>query len=143
MGNKLFVKVRCKAYLKKVSDGVRIELFNADGSTCFDKVVKEYACKAIAYDGSGKEIADLSDFFGESVRKVYRKRIECDFVGVVVGYTKVDVSGVIGTDWEDNPFTGEYGHCFKEITDRQKVAVVYFKNNCKRYVLLDDINEIE
>lgn len=139
---KLFIKVKCKAYLRKVTDGVYIQYYNSDGTECFSKFVRDYKSKAIVYNGNGKEIADLSGFCGESVEKVYRERVAEDFVGFVVGYTKVDVKGIIGTDWESDPYTGEYGHCFKKITERQSVAVVYFTNNCKRYVPIDDIEEI-
>ena len=36
---KLFKKVHCKAYLKKISDGVYIRFFNPDGSIYTDKYV--------------------------------------------------------------------------------------------------------
>lgn len=149
----IFQKVKCKAYMAKAHDTVRIQLFNADGTCCDAKTVDDYEAKAIAYKyDPGKleevEIKDLSEFDGDSVEKVYRKRIEEDFCGMLVGFTKINVKGRIGTDWECIPDCGfgsyrEYGHCFKEITERQKVGVVYFKNNCKRYVLTEDMESIE
>lgn len=144
---KLFTKVHCKAYLAKANDTVRIQLFNADGTFCNDKVVSDYKCKAIAYKFDPKkledvEIKDLSEFDGDSVKKIYRERKECEFDGVVVGYTIINVKGIIGTTWESDGYYIEYGHCFKEITERAKVAVVYFQNNCKRYVLPEDMEEV-
>lgn len=141
---KLFKEVRCKAYLKKAHDTVRIQLYNKDGSFCYDKYVTDYEAKAIAYKFDPEkneevEIADLSEFCGESVKKTYRERVEEEFTGVVVGYTRIKMTGWIGTDWSDNPYEQEHGFCFKTISEYPKVAVVYFKNNCKRYVLLEDM----
>lgn len=148
---KLFKKVHCKAYLKKIKDGVYIQFFNPDGTYYDDRFVYDYDIKAIAYrtkfDEKGlncdEEIADLSEFDGSSVEKIYRTRIEHEFDGFVVGYTKVDTKGRIGTDWDSGEYCREHGHCWKEITERSKVAIVYFKNNCKRYVLLDDLEFID
>lgn len=144
---KLFDRVHCRGYMKVVKDGVRIQLYNSDGSLCSENTVTDFQAKAIAYktvyDDKGvpyeSELADLSDFDGQSVEKTYRERIEDSFNGVLVGITRVKVKGIIGTDWNDNHYGSEFGFCFKEITEKPKVGVVYFKNNCKRYVLLDDI----
>lgn len=151
---KLFERVHCKAYLKKVSDGVYIQLFNSDGTFCDKKYVESADCKAIAYkstigsDGLNREVelADLSEFCGESVEKIYRVRIAEEFDGFLVGCTRVKVTGRIGTDWDCIDYGDvyrEYGHCFKTVDEYPKVGVVYFKNNCKRYVLLEDMEIIE
>ena len=150
---KIFQKVHCRAYMAKAHEYVRIQLFNADGTFCEGKSVDDYKARAIAYKYDSEkneevEIADLSEFDGGCVEKTYRERIEKDFCGVLVGFTKINVKGRIGTDWECIPDCGfgsyrEYGHCFKEITDRAKVGVVYFKNNCKRYVLTEDMESME
>ena len=139
---KLFSMVKCKAYLKKESDGVYIELMNPDGSLRYEKTVDSLDCTAIAKK-EDVVIKDLSDFDGSCVKKVYRERVEAEFTGVVVGYTRVKVSGLIGTIWEEPEYFQSYGCCFKQAVDVPKVAVVYFKNNCKRYVLLDDLEESE
>ena len=136
--NKLFVKVKCKAYLKKANDGVHIEFFDHNGMFYSNKIVRDTEGAAIAYK-NGKQFKDLSDFCGESVTKIYRERIEEEFTGIVVGYTKINMEGIIGTDWEYDSYCGEYGHCFKKITKRPKVAVVYYQNNCKRYVPVEDL----
>ena len=146
--NKLFVKVRCRAYMKKIKDGVCIVMYNPDGTVCTEKDMKSYHGKAVAIKTDYEkmedvEVADLSEFCGESVEKVYRERAEETFTGVVVGYTTLKCKGRIGTDWNDNPYGGDFGYCFKDTTWAPKVAVVYFKNNCKRYVLLDDMEELE
>ena len=147
----LFKKVHCKAYLKKIKDGVYIQFFNPDGTYYNDRFVYDYNIKAIAYKtkldenmmNCDEELADLSEFDGSYVEKVYRERVECEFDGFVVGYTKINTKGKIGTDWDSGEYVREHGYCWREITERPKVAVVYFKNNIKRYVLLDDMKIIE
>lgn len=139
---KLFQKVHCTAYMKAVKDGVYIQLYNADGTLCTANFVKEYKARAIAYK-EDKEIKDLSEFDSSCVEKTYRKRVEAEFDGVVVGFTRVDVKGLIGTDWSDDPHAPDVGYCFKEITERPKVGVVYFRNNCKRYVLPEDMKIVD
>ena len=145
MQAKLFAIVKCKAYLERVKDSVHIVQYNEDGTICSGKYQAQMHGKAIAYKfdadkGEEVEIADLSDYCGQSVDKIYRQRVEQEFVGCVVGYTRVDVACVIGTDWFSHPLNGsEFGFCFKEITESPKVAVVYFKDNCRRYVLPEDI----
>ena len=142
---KLFTKVKCVAYMKKIKDGVHIVMYEPDGTETEGKDMKSYSGRAVAvkYDekrGENVEIKDLSDFCGDSVKKVYRERCEEIFKGVVVGYTTIKIAGIIGTDWICEDYGG-HGYCFKQVTDASKVAVVYFKNNCKRYVLLDDLQE--
>ena len=142
---KLFQKVKCRAYLKKETDGVHIVISYLNGQPYghnsvahFDvEKVKAEACR-FTEDLETEVIADLSNFEGETVEKIYRKRVEENFAGFIVGFTRVNVKGVIGTDWHEDGYY-DHGYCFKNITEKPKVAVVYFKNNCKRYVLLDDI----
>lgn len=145
---KIFQKVRCKGYVKKFYDGVYIQFFYPDGEFCYDKTVTDYKARAVAYklvpeSSEPVEIKDLSEFDGDSVEKVWRKRVDADFTGVLVGFTTVNMSGYIGTDWCDNIYGEEYGFCFKEVVKTAKVGVVYFKNNVKRYVLEEDIEVIE
>ena len=131
---KIFTRVKCHAYMKKFSDGVTIHVESFDDGSKLAKAVK--------YDADtheNVEIADLSSFDGLSVEKTYAERIEAEFGGVVVGYRKLKVRGRIGTDWYDGPYGYEYGYCFKETTEYPTVAVVYYKNNCKRYVLPEDM----
>lgn len=135
---KLFSKVHCKAYLKKVKDGVYIGMYDEFGSLTSSAA---NAKTAIAYKIDEK-LADLSEFDGGAVEKTYRERVKAEFDGVVVGFTQINIKGLIGTDCDFDHLGREIFYCFKEITEREKVGVVYFKNNCKRYVLLEDMNEI-
>lgn len=141
---KIFQKVHCKAYMKRIYDGVHIQFFNSDGTFCYDRTVTDYKARAVAYRPSAdssqeEEIADLSEFDGSSVLKTYRERTECEFDGFLVGFTRIVATARIGTDWSDPLYGEEYGYCFKNVEDFPKVGVVYFKNNAKRYVLEEDI----
>lgn len=135
----IFEKVKCKAYLKAVKDGVYIQLYNSDGSLCNTRTVTDINSSAYAYK-EDEVIKDLSSFDGDCVEKVYRKRVEKEFSGFLVGITNVAVKGIIGTDWYESPYCTNYGYCFKE-TKKEKVGVVYFRNNAKRYVPLADMED--
>lgn len=142
----LFQQVICKAHLKKVHDGVFIGFEDGFGNPVETKTVNSADIKAYAWRLNpetllNEKIKELG-WEGNSVEKVYRERVEEMFVGFVVGFTRIKVKGRIGTDWEDHPYYGEYGHCFKEVDEYPKVAVVYFMNNCKRYVLLEDMEYV-
>lgn len=151
---KIFQKVHCKAYLKKQSDGVALVCqkpivgFNAympaEGN-CWDEPIKVTATKLEYKNGrwETKEIADLSSFEGESVDKRYRVRVEEEFDGFLVGITYITTTGQIGTSMSEVPYnmSGDLTEVFHltKTTKQEKVGVVYFKNNAKRYVLMEDI----
>ena len=143
MKPKLFTKVRCKAYLKKAHDGTFIGFEDSLGIPVDTQTVDSADIRAFVWRYNPEkfihEKAEELGWEGSSVEKTYRERIEEEFSGFVVGYTRVKVKGRIGTDWECDYYHREYGHCFKTADDYPKVAVVYFKNNCKRYVLLEDM----
>ena len=149
---RIFQKVHCKAYLKKHHDGICLSPYEdmdfgempVQGSS-WDHMVKVKATQLLYENGrwETKEIADLSGFEGESVEKQYRIRVEEEFDGFLVGITHIVTTGRIGTDMTMHPYNmngdlEEVFHLTKE-TDKEKVGVVYFKNNAKRYVLLNDI----
>lgn len=145
---KIFKKVKCHAYMKRIHDGIYIAFEDEYGMPIVTKAVTDPSIKAFAWRLNpntliNEKFADLSDWCGESVEKTYRERIEEEFTGFVVGYTKINTKGYIGTDWEAPAYGQEYGYCFKRITESPKVAVVYFKNNVKRYVLIEDMEFIE
>ena len=163
---KIFHKVHCKAYLKKESDGIRLECWrkihytfagqeqwseepakgNAWGK---NEDIKVLAMQVVYENGKweDKQIADLSSFEGESVEKVYRKRIEEEFDGFLVGFTNIIVTGRIGTNYDMRPYNmdgdlEEIYHLTKE-TDKKRVGVVYFKNNARRYEYPEDMERSE
>lgn len=158
---KLGDKVHCKAYLQKYSDGVYLETWDrisagdfgyidepAKGSAWSHAITVKAHKNEYTSDGwKNKEIADLSDFEGNTVPKEYRRRVEEEFNGVFVGFTYIVIRGQIGTDMTMHPYNmngdlEEVYHLIKH-TEKEKVAVVYFKNNAKRYVPIDDMQRKE
>lgn len=139
----LFSKVHCYAYLKEVQDGAYIEVKSADGKQLNGNAFPADAtATGHYYDSDGNEYTkDLSSFDGDSIEKVYRVRTELEFSGVIVGFINLIVKASIGTDWDDNPYN-PHGYCYKEPTEKPRVALVYFRNNSKRYVLLEDMIEL-
>lgn len=139
---KLFERVHCKAYMAKHSDGIHMEVYNEDGTPCMRGL--DYTKKVYARNMDDEDIiADLSEFCGQTVHKVYRKRKEEEFDGFLVGVTQIKCEGEIGTDMDYGWDGRGFYHFIKTTTYNPKVGVVYFKNNCKRYVLLEDMEIIE
>ena len=142
---KIFRKVHCKAYLQKCSDGVCLMCEKDNQPVGGNSWSEPITVKAYKYNyekSISEEIADLSEFDGGCVNKQYRQRKESEFDGFLVGVTNVVTSGKLGTDSDWNPYHGDIFHLTKE-KYTEKVGVVYFKNNARRYVLLDDIEELE
>ena len=161
---KIFERVHCKAYLEKKSDGValhctehietdygigkRIEDNPATGWRWDeDQDIRVVAIQTVYENGrwTTKTLKDLSDFDGNCVEKTYRQRVEKEFDGFLVGVTQIVTTGLIGTNSSDECENGDVNtfiHLFKE-HHYEKVGVVYFKNNCKRYVLMEDMEIIE
>lgn len=148
---KIFRKVHCKAYMEKYWDGVSLVCSETDyrgitkvvDKSCWDdNTGVRVIAKQTWYEHGEwleEQIADLSNFEGDSVEKSYRRRVEEPFDGFLVGITRVKVTGRIGTDYDEDEYRAVW-HLFKE-TGTVPVGVVYFKNNAKRYVLLDDIED--
>ena len=151
---KIFKKVHCKAYLKKQNDGISLICFGDNGEPISSQNRWTHPIKVIAhqcYYKNGKwidrDIADLSSFEGETVDKQYRIRVKEEFDGFLVGITSIVTSGKIGTDTSNyiinmNGDMDEIHHLVK-YANKEKVGVVYFKNNARRYVYLDDMEFIE
>lgn len=153
---RIFKKVHCKGYLKKIDDGISLscEVPTAFGYApaqghAWDHPIKVTAQKGYVREGFWKTecIKDLSDFEDGYVEKTYRERVSEDFFGFLVGITHITTTGKIGTSYSEVPYdmdgrTREVYHLTKE-THQEKVGVVYFRNNAKRYVLLDDMEEVE
>lgn len=143
-------KVHCKAYLEEVCDGVFIRMYKPDGSVYEDNFVTDHMARAFAYKWDHErhkeeKIKDLSDFYGDSVEKIYRKRIECCFDGIVVGYSSAAISGRIGTAWETSCYGYkkyyDYGYVFKD-APRQPICIVQLEDGSRRKVLRDDLEEV-
>lgn len=143
---KIFQRVRCKAYLKKVKDGVMLNC--TDGGNPVRGNAWDHPISVFAIRGNFPNIEEmnLSAFKGEAVDKTYRERVEENFSGFLVGITYIVTAGKIGTDTSVNvpiDMNTSLIYYLTKKTHSEKVGVVFFKNNAKRYVLPEDIEEEE
>lgn len=149
MSMPIFTKVHCTGYLRKAHDGICMVAYNKHGLPVRDlNDAKKILAVKMNLDDSGYNnqeiLADLSECVGDSVHKVYRERVAEEYDGFLVGYTRINCEGEIGTDMDysltdTDGNVEEYYHFFKRVTYKPKVGVVYYRNNSKRYVLAEDI----
>ena len=127
---KLFDKVRRKGFYAKFHDGRYILLdeqnLKAD-LMCSGNVIEE----------------DIDD----RREKTYFWHRKMNFTGVVVGFTDLVVSGWLGVEYQDAVDVGigvipEKYYVKKTPKETVKCAIVYYANNKKHYVPLEDIVEV-
>ena len=128
---KLFDKVKCKGFYSKVHDGTFIYIdaqnlkawhmnSNAIGTECF---VEE----------------DV-----DRVEKTYYKHVKQNFFGVIVGFKNLTVTGYLDVIYNDAIDVGvgilpEQLFVQKNPNRVVKCAIVYYANNKKHFVPLQDI----
>lgn len=140
---KLFSMVQCKGYMEKVKDGITINLYDENGAPCgAESAVTAVATRWLGGKWEREEFADLSEFSGQTVEKTYFERREEEFVGCFVGYKRIVATGMIGTGTYENFGQEDRNCCFKKPKWNPKVGIVYYKNNAKRYVLVEDMEEV-
>ena len=122
----------CKAYYKKVNDGVHITCYDKDGLFCTDFNKIEKAC---AYDRHGKETELF--FEGDGVEKKLRELTEKRFVGVCVGEIVLPITEYLYADTDYHYNGEEYYTIGKSIRDACECYIVYYANNRRRYVPKD------
>ena len=128
MADILFKKVKCNAYLKRVHDGKFIDVSQDDFKAIYtdyhnlDKLHTESACEG-----------DL-DFL-----KTYYVLIKKEFTGFVVGVKEVTATAYLVADIGYQYNGKEYIYVRKEPKDIYKCAIVYYGNNRKRLVPLENI----
>lgn len=136
MKNLLFQKVKCNAYLKKVYDGRcigthhengKIELCWYDSTNEEDQKSKDFQELECECDGSHEFV------------KTYYKRIEKGMYGFVVGIKNVDITRYLVADISSGYNGEDFIYISKVPKDVIKCAIVYYANNRKRYVPLEDI----
>ena len=135
----LFKKYKCKAYMKQGGNGARMETRPVDGMP----IEEAQVVLGTYYENGELKTKDLSECCGETIPKTYYERVEKEFEGFLVGTKKITVSGIIGTDTEQDEYAGERKFFFKETINAPMVGIVYFRNNGKRYVMLEDMELID
>lgn len=132
MKPKLFQKVNCKGYLKKVYDGRFIETFKNEGETL--------DCTYV--DTNNPDLDIECQYCGDlDFLKTYYKHKERKFTGVVVGFKDIVIDGYLTVDTSCNWNGCEYTKLGKQVNKTSLCAIVYYANNRKRYVPLKDIEQ--
>lgn len=136
METKLFDRVKCKGFYKPHRDGLFIRL---DETTLTADLVNANFASA---DNAGIVEKDI-----ESAIKTYYKHVERNFSGVIVGFVDLAVTGFLDVIYQDPIHTGlgtipERFYIAKIAKDVVKCVIVYYADNKKHYVPLEDIVEI-
>lgn len=125
----LFKKVSCTGFLKKAHDGKFIYLdkdsLKADLCSSYDTTIEH----------------DI-----DSAEKTYYEYVNKKFKGVIVGFIDIVVKGYLDVIYEDEVDVGvgvipEKFYVAKRPKETIKCAIVYYANNKKHIVPLEDIEE--
>lgn len=127
----LFDVCQCKGFYKKAHDGIYIELdrekLTADAYTSASDVAIESDC--------------------DRIEKTYYEYVKANCRGVIVGFVDVVVKGFLDVIYNDAYDTGigmtqEEFYVTKTPKEIVRCAIVYYANNKKHYVPLDDIEKV-
>ena len=134
----LFEKVRCTGFLKPFKDGkwlrLNMDTFTADA---MDNNIADWE-----NDGTVENNV-------EHIEKTYFQHVNKEFNGVIVGYKDIVVTGYLDVEYYEPIDVGvgvtpEDLRVSKRAKETIRCAVVYYANNKKHYVPLEDImGEIE
>lgn len=139
MSGPLFVHVTCNGYLKKISDGRYIDVYRGPHG---NGAIQE-CTYVFGYDSEKcQEIKqDVETYDGSrELLKTYYERKEKRFAGFVVGYKDIIETGWLVCDTADTWQGGEEIILRKEPEKITRCAIVYFSDNKKRYVPVEDVN---
>lgn len=132
---KLFEKVKCKGFYKKVYDGTYIFL-------------DEINLTATHMNSNSQDTNCVVEENVDRVEKTYYKHVNQTFCGVIVGFTDIKVTGYLDVIYNDAVDVGVGvlpEQFFVKKTPKYvcKCAIVYYANNKKHYVPIEDIVENE
>lgn len=132
---KLFEKVKCKGFYAKVYDGTYVFLDKEN-------------LKATHMNSNATESDCVVEEEVDRVEKTYYKHVSQNFSGVIVGFKDLTVKGYLDVIYNDAFDTGigimpEQFFVRKTAKDIVKCAVVYYANNKKHYVPVEDIERTD
>lgn len=134
MKPQLFQKVDCYGYLKKVYDGRFIETFENEGKTL--------DCTYI--DTNNPDLNIECQYCGDfDFLKTYYEHRERKFSGIVVGFKYLVIDGYLTVETCYDHLGVEYTKLGKKCNKTALCAIVYYADNRKRYVPLNDIKKEE
>lgn len=126
----LLDKVKCKGFYKKVHDGKALYLDKEN--------LKAYAQISFEGDPGGEEV--------DYIEKTYFEHVDGEFSGVIVGFKDLVVKSHLEAIYQDPVDVGigtipERFYVSKTPIEVVKCAIVYYANNKKHYVPLDEITK--
>lgn len=129
---KLFDKCKCKGFYKKVHDGIYIQL---DSNNLTADLMNPNVQGGLVEE-------DI-----ECAEKRYYEHKQSNFSGVIVGFISLVVVGYLdviydcGVDVGFGTMPDKY-YISKRPKEIVKCAIVYYANNLKHFVPIDDIVEV-
>ena len=128
---KLFDKVKCKGFYSKVHDGTFIYLDTQN-------------LKASHMNSNAADTECLVEDDVDRVEKTYYKHVKQNFCGVIVGFKNLVVTGYLDVIYNDTIDVGigvlpEHFFVQKNPNCVVKCAIVYYADNKKHFVPLEDI----
>jgi hypothetical protein len=124
----LFKEVQCTAFLKKVYDGKFILIHKGDID------------EAVYCDSNNPDLEIMSECCGDhDFLKTYYEVKERLFTGFAVGTKNIVVTAWLVADTNSDYSGREYLRISRDPESVVKCAVVYYRNNYKRYVPLENI----
>ena len=136
MNLNLFEKVKCKGFYKPFKDGRWLYIDK-------EKLTADAMDDNLA-DGNNDGTVEKDV---EYIEKTYYKHVNKNFIGVIVGYKDIVVKGYLDAVYQDECDVGvgvipESFYVSKRPKETVKCAVIYYANNLKHYVPLEDILEV-
>nr|DAH12924.1 MAG TPA: hypothetical protein [Caudoviricetes sp.] len=133
---KLFDKVKCKGFYKPFKDGRWLYL---DRETLTADAMDNNLA-----DGNNDGTVEKNV---EYIEKTYYQHVDKNFSGVIVGYKDIVVTGYLDAVYEEGcdvgiGITPDAFYVSKRAKETVKCAVVYYANNMKHYVPLEDVLEV-
>lgn len=123
--------VHCTSYLKPVRDGRCLDMVKDDKGNITE----------VYYIGNGNDVPDKCNCEGslEFLKTYYEKR-SAEFDGVLVGTKKIVVDGYLYADTKYQPYRGEYIGVGKQPNTTVMYGIVFFSNNQKRLVPMENLS---
>jgi len=131
----------CRAYLRKEYDGVFIQRIDAKHSETGEDayIIHDAEERNALVEGKPYEYKESPCEGAYDVEKTYYTRVEKTFDGVVVGTKEIVTEGYLGVDTDYGYDGREVKRFFKEPKTKVMCAIVYYGNNKKRLVPLEDL----
>ena len=138
----MFQKVRCRAYLRKASDGRCITVISAKDSE--DGKAHYYYTdnREKKEEDAMREVPD-EDWGGSDFIKTYYRRTEKEFSGIIIGMKMVVTKAELYCDVFYGPNGSEYDYVNKYPKEKIKAVVVAYGCNRTRLVAMDDFEIME